>query len=65
LPWRARSRDCRAGVEAPEVVIEGCRLRDVLLRVVVAIAAARSADACETPLWGMLLLPVVLLPGWT
>jgi len=46
------SRDWRAGVEVPEALTEGWRLRDV------AAAARRSAKACETLPMGT--LPAVL-----
>lgn len=57
-PWRAMSRECwRAGVDLPEALTEGWRLRDGPP----AAAAARSAEACETPPIGT---PAVL-PAWT
>lgn len=46
------SRDVRAGVELPDALMEGCLLR--LLGWIVA--AALSADACDTP-WPPMMLP--------
>ena len=51
---RPTSSDCLAGVDVPDAVIDGCLLR-------LPAAAARSADACETPACGTL----VVLPPWT
>jgi hypothetical protein len=47
LPARMLSREGRAGVERPEALIEGCRLRDD--RVLSLAAMARSMEAWETP----------------
>lgn len=49
------SKDCRAGVERPDAVIEGWRLRFLGSPA----AAARSAEAWDTPPTGM----VVVLPA--
>ena len=56
-PWRAMSRDWRAGVDAPEADTEGCRLS------VEPAAAARSAEACDCPAMGTLaVLPACAAP---
>lgn len=56
-PWlvRGKSRDCLAGVELPDALIDGCLLR------LPPAAAWRSAEACDTPPIGTL----VVLPAWT
>lgn len=46
--WRGMSSDCRAGVDVPDALCGPL------------VAAARSADACETPPMGTL----VALPTW-
>lgn len=53
-PCRARSREDLAGVEPPEALTDGWRLKPP------AAAAARSAEACETLPVGIVL---VVLPA--
>lgn len=55
-PRREPSSDWRAGVEVPEADTEGCLLRFPRSPA----AAARSAEACETPAAGT---PAVLPVG--
>lgn len=62
-PARCISILCLAGVLLPLADTDGFRLNPPPLSPPVA-AAARSADACETPLSGAACDVVVTLPAW-